>query len=132
MSFRYSVQLNAQALRQTILGQVRPTLQDVAFDLRARFAEGFGGVKTGRIYRRPAPARGTYRASAPGEPPAIRSGNLLRSISMPTFPAPNVAQLTISARYARFLERGTPRMAARPFVRPSIREVIRRFREGKL
>lgn len=132
MSFRYEVTFNPQAIKQTILRQARPILQDAAFDLRARFAAGFGGVKTGRIYRRPPPARRTYRASGPGEPPAIRSGNLLRSISMPTFPSPHVVQLAIRAPYARFLERGTPRMAARPFVQPSIRELIKRFREGKL
>jgi hypothetical protein len=37
-----------------------------------------------------------------------------------------VGTLEITAPYAGFLEHGTRRMAARPFIAPAIRELLRR------
>jgi hypothetical protein len=73
-----TVKVNHAVARRTVHRQVQPTIRQALFDLRAIFNELFGGIKTGRMYRRP--GGGLYQASAPGEPPAIRSGELLRSI----------------------------------------------------
>ena len=63
-----------------------------------------------------------YTASAPGEPPARRSGNLrlhwygdvqTRAASKGT---EVLAVLESGERYASVLENGTPKMAPRPFV----------------
>ena len=130
MRLTAKVKINHAACRRTIHRQVHPQISDALFDLRGIFAEQFGGVKTGRMYRRP--GGGFYQASAPGEPPAIRSGELLRSIGQPTFPAPNVGQIRIGAPYAGKLERGTVKVAARPFVRPAVKLLIeRRRRRGR-
>jgi hypothetical protein len=122
------VKVNIAACRRTIHRQVHPKISDALFDLHGIFAEQFGGVKTGRMYRRP--GGGFYQASAPGETPAIRSGELLRSIGQPTFPAPNVGQLRIGAPHAGLLERGTVKAAARPFVHPAVKLLIERRRRG--
>ena len=124
-----TVKINRAAVSRTIKRQAQSTIREALSDLRGIFAELFGGVKTGRMYRRPGGAR--YQASAPGEPPAIRSGELLRSIGQPAFPAPNVGQLRIGAPYAGFLERGTARVAARPFVRPAVKLLIERRRRRR-
>lgn len=123
-----TVKVNHAACRRTVYRQVRPTISEALFELRAIIVESFSGVKTGRMYRRP--GGGLYQASAPGEPPAIRSGELLRSIGQPTFPAPNIGQMRIGAPYAGKLERGSVKVAARPFVHPAVKLLIERRRRG--
>lgn len=62
--------------------------------------------KSGRMY-------GTHRASAPGESPAVDSGNLKGSIT--TIMASSLeAKIATPVGYAKYLEDGTSRMAARP------------------
>jgi len=62
--------------------------------------------KSGRMY-------GTHRASAPGESPAVDSGNLTGSIT--TIMASSLeAKIGTPVGYAKYLEDGTGRMQARP------------------
>lgn len=126
---RFQVTFNQAAFKQAITKPVKLAIQDFVFDLRGKFAELFGGIKTGRVYFRPKPPGGKYRASAAGEPPAIRTGNLLRSIRE-SFPEPLTGRIVIGAGYSQFLEQGTPRMAARPFIRPAIVSVRAQFNQG--
>jgi hypothetical protein len=120
------VKINRAGFTRTVKRQVRPQIENALSDLPGIFNELFGGIKTGPMYRRP--GGGLYQASAPGEPPAIRSRELLRSIGQPTFPAPNVGQMRIGAPHAGKLERGTVKMAARPFVHPAVKLLIERRR----
>ena len=70
--------------------------------------------KTGREYRR----RGiTHVASAPGEPPASDTGNLVRSVVVEVNDQDLTLKITNTAEYASALEFGTPKMEARPFMR---------------
>jgi HK97 gp10 family phage protein len=71
-------------------------------------------------------ARVKHRASAAGEFPANFTGNLQRSID---FGVQGWDQMDFGARnednkhginYAKYLEKGTPKMAARPFLKPTI------------
>lgn len=68
---------------------------------------------------------GLHRASAPGDPPTVKKGGLRRAIQMAK-PRRKAAgplkgwQLTIRLKYARWLEDGTGRMAARPYVAPTM------------
>lgn len=80
--------------------------------------------KTGRIYR----WHGTkHQASAAGEAPANRSGTLLNSIQAKTNGTTIV--FGADAPYAKYLEMGTKnedgtnKMAARPYLEPSIEHV---------
>jgi hypothetical protein len=66
-----------------------------------------------KVYRKP--AGGTYNASSPGEPPAMRTGTLMRSWRPMVFGAYNPG-LEGGTPYAGYLEEGTSKMAARPFV----------------
>lgn len=61
-------------------------------------------------------------ASVPGEPPHMRSGNLLNSIVKERIGLTlRVGVATAAAaNYAKFLEIGTKKMAPRPFLRPAL------------
>jgi HK97 gp10 family phage protein len=67
-------------------------------------------------------------ASAPGQAPAKRSGDLDASIDaqpLSSASSGTVFQVTISVKspgstYAGYLEYGTGKMAARPFIRPAV------------
>lgn len=56
--------------------------------------------------------------SRPGEPPAVREGDLRRGIEA-TQPAPLLVRVTSNDRKSHWLEFGTSRMEARPFMRPA-------------
>lgn len=79
--------------------------------------------KNGRVYRvKLGKRRVTYRASAPGEYPAKLTGALRRSVD---FRILGAATLEFGAGgldvpYAKWLEEGTSKMAARPYLRPTI------------
>jgi len=81
--------------------------------------ESMAEPKHGRLYRR---GRVEHRASAPGEAPAIDTGNLVGSIRE-RMTAAAIGRVETSAEYAAPLEFGTPRMRARPFFRPAAEAV---------
>ena len=115
------------AFEQSLIRQAAPIIERRLNELRANMIEGFNEPKSGRDYRRPGGDR--YQASAPGERPARRSGQLQASIGEPQIfrsAGALVGQLLISAPHAGYLERGTPRISPRPFVRPAIEEELRR------
>lgn len=85
---------------------------------------------SGRVYDK-------HQASAPGETPAVDTGVLVNSINT-QLESSNAteawAQVGTGVEYAEWLEFGTSRMAARPYMRHAfdnnadrIKEVIRKF-----
>lgn len=73
--------------------------------------------KTGRLYQR----RGVvHQASAPGEPPASDTGNLVRNITVEIEPATMSATVLSNAAYSDMLELGTTKMAPRPYMRVAL------------
>lgn len=76
------------------------------------------GPKTGAIYN----PRGkvVHQASAPGEAPASDTGRLVNSIVMRVDEGDLIALITAGTEYAPYLEFGTRKMAARPFLNPAL------------
>ena len=79
------------------------------------------GQRSGKVYRKPY-SKATYTASAPGEPPARRTGNLrmhwngqVKSENSSGGGVTIIAELESQEPYASYLENGTSKMAARPF-----------------
>ena len=73
-------------------------------------------------------AAGVHRASAPGDPPTVNTGNLRRSIQMARpEPVRNATRkgwrIGIAAVYAKALEYGYRRLLPRPYVRPTIEKM---------
>lgn len=79
------------------------------------------GQRSGKVYRKPF-SKATYTASAPGEPPARRTGNLrmhwngqVKSENSSGGGVAIIAELESQEPYAGILENGSSKMAARPF-----------------
>lgn len=87
---------------------------------------------TGRIY----PSRtghGYHQASAPGEPPAVDTGALVKSISANVVATDTGAEAmvgsTLPKRIWAWLEYGTANIAPRPSARPAFQQTIVKIRE---
>lgn len=80
---------------------------------------------SGEVYRVPGTQR-LYRASAPGEPPANRTGGYANSFQ-PQY-RQNEGIIGTKDKRGPALEFGTRRMAARPHVRPALSEASRRLK----
>ena len=79
------------------------------------------GQRSGKVYRKPF-SKATYTASAPGEPPARRTGNLrmhwngqVKSENSSGGGVAIIAELESREPYAGILDNGTSKTAARPF-----------------
>lgn len=78
------------------------------------------GDRTGRIYRVPG-TQVTYTASAPGEPPAVQTGQLRNSIATNVYTEGRSIKGEVGTELMKglHLEKGTKNMAPRPFLEPS-------------
>ena len=79
------------------------------------------GAKSGVVYEKYNPRR-THRASAAGEPPATDTGFLVNNIALKVDVDGLGASVESRADYSGFLEFGTSKMAARPFMQPALEE----------
>lgn len=88
--------------------------------LRNAELEVLRGKRSGRVYRKPH-SKARYTASAPGEPPARRTGMLRMNWNGTVESASSGSGIHVSAvlesqeKYSMYLENGTRHMAARPF-----------------
>lgn len=90
-----------------------------ANELRTSAMVRMEGPKGGRLYR-------SHRASAPGEAPAIDTGNLRGSIAA-MMVNQTLAIVAVNTEYGIYLEYGTRKMAPRPYIRPAVDEVKGKF-----
>ncbi len=92
--------------------------------------------KTGRVYfRGKGKKRKRHVASSFGNPPAIDTGELLRSITHEARAREIEVGAEIGAPYAEYLEKGTPKMFKRPFLEPALdkyypKELDRRIKDA--
>lgn len=123
MNLTFQVQIKGDNSRE-----IRRIIREIAGNIEAEMKILMTGVKTGREYKR----KGRIHiASAAGEPPAVDTSFLIGSIDVPQASLTDTsATVVIAAEYAEALEFGTDRMAARPFVRPAIDSVLKRFDSG--
>jgi len=74
------------------------------------------GAKSGIVYEKYNPRR-SHRASAPGQSPASDTGNLVSKIIVKN--NKDTVRVQSNANYSKFLEFGTSKMLARPFMFPA-------------
>lgn len=109
-----------------------------AYAIRDSAVSSMEGGKSGREYRVPGVPGGVHRASAPGEAPAILFGQLANSVDV-MLPEQNLALVTVNDEKGPWMEFGTSRQAARPFLSPAadkhrdefahaMRSILGRFR----
>lgn len=118
------------AIRATIKEQVENVSRKVVSRgvravnaIRNAELEVLKGQRSGRVYRKPYTKHATYTASAPGEAPARRTGNLrmhwngqVKTKSASDKRISIVAELESQEPYAYKLEHGTSKMSPRPFM----------------
>lgn len=93
-------------------------LQYLAQTMEGKAKQKMEGARHGRIYTFDGVE---HQASAPGEAPAVLTGNLKNSIiAQPE--GPDTWAVLVGTEYAAPLEYGTQKMAARPFMLPSFEE----------
>lgn len=94
---------------------LQKALFQAGFDLENEMIRTVKEVSKGGKYKR---GNKTHTASKPGDAPNTDTGGLINSIrTKKERYAVEVGSFDLE--YARYLERGTPNMEARPFVRPS-------------
>lgn len=113
-----SVLVDFPDLAEIIRDEERDIIRLVTFGTADRMKSVIAEPKSGNSYKR---GDKVHIASAPDESPASDSGNLINTI----MPNANYLQGEITlADYGLFLEFGTSKMAARPFVIPSLEEIL--------
>lgn len=100
-----------RGIMRAVRAEARFRAREGSQELRRAAIQVLGGHRSGRMYRS-SPVRGTrynYRASQPGEPPAVRSGRFRRS----WFWRPRGQRISIQNRrtphLARFMSQGVTR-----------------------
>jgi len=83
----------------------------------------YGRLKASRAEPKSGRKYGDHQASAPGESPAVDSGNLTGSI-VQIFPSTLEALIGTPVEYAVYLETGTSRMAQRPLWEKTIADEL--------
>lgn len=106
---------NLPKLSAELHEKARQIVEKVAFDVEAHMKASMAEPKTGAVY-------GAHQASAPGEAPAIDTGNLVNSILI-EMTGDLEATVSVGAEYAAPLELGTTTMAPRPFAGPAAEAV---------
>lgn len=113
--------LHQMALAQK--AQLNQIVRKAALDLKAQMILSFKQPKHGLTYQR---GSKTHTSSAEGEAPAIDTGVLMSSIQV-TNESAYTSTVTVGSEYGAYLEFGTKRMGARPFVVPAINKVAPEF-----
>jgi hypothetical protein len=116
-----SIKVNIPDLEEVIHEQGLDILREVTFKAeRAMKLKMSDSVPRGIRYER---GKGFHVASAPGQPPAIDTSNLLTSIIAEFDKAAMRGQIVMND-YGYYLDQGTVKVKARPWIMPSIDEVI--------
>ena len=116
MSIGIRISAIPQMAANQIQSDVRRRCYEGAYMLENAAHDILAGPRSGRTYKRP--DGGHYTASAPGEPPASRTGNLRRNWHIIDDGSNTVMAIESGVKYAQFLEDGTPggKIAPRPYV----------------
>lgn len=115
-----SFKIDLAGVSSQVLNQVNAELPARAAaasqSLRNASLEVLRGQRSGRVYKKA--GGGTYTASAPGEPPAVRTGRLRGSWRPVQFGANHQnPAIETNVPYTDYMEHGTPHgmIAPRPF-----------------
>lgn len=101
--------------------EIASALNETAFKINEKMVNSVQeSGSSGREYTR---GNKKHVASAPGSPPNTDTGQLVRSMYVDRATANHlVARIGADAPYAKYLEFGTSRMDARPFLEPAFNE----------
>jgi hypothetical protein len=99
---------------------------DIVMSMRnTRVTSKTAGMGVGRLYKKPGKLKSgkprMHRASVEGFPPAVDTGDLVRSIMVNEYITQvEVGSIITNPAYPKWLEEGTKRMKARPWLQPAV------------
>lgn len=96
-------------IEQRAPGRIDEAVGRVAFTCQAEVVDHFN----------------TQSPAPPGEPPGVDTGTLRASVGPAARVKPRLWRLGVGAEYGLYLEYGTIRMAARPFMLPAVERTVR-------
>lgn len=128
-------EIHIQEAINKIEATIRERMGIAINEVRNTTLETLSGQRTGRVYQVPG-SQVTYTASAPGEPPATRVGDLKKSVhaGVEDEDGSVVGYVGIPKGekgddYGPALEYGTSKMAARPWLHPSFEKSQERVQQ---
>lgn len=120
-----------KATPEAIADAVKKELLSTAVFIRNRIIKSMRRTpKTGRRYRKTKNKNVFHIASSPGYAPAVDTGDLLKSIKMDVRLSEVEVGSNLSGKngkYPAFLEFGTRKMDARPWLKPAVDDGKREF-----
>lgn len=130
MKGQQDVMRNLGKLTQLMQTQVSQQVLATAHKVRNSAITGMArDSKTGEVYSRGGNLdTQPHQASAAGQSPAVDTGNLMNSISVRSQGLK--AYVFTPVEYGLYLEFGTSRMAARPWLRPALDANLPEFRQA--
>lgn len=117
ISLRYQLTGDFEALGDALRREARAIVEAHTADLHAAILQSFEEGKSGETYRRDDGS--SYTASAPGEAPAIKEGELFASLGWAMLDDLAGAVWTDDEK-AALLNYGTDTIAPRPFWEPAL------------
>lgn len=96
---------------------VRQAVDETSIRIRLHIKAKMRDKKSGRFY-------GKHQASAPGEFPAVETGNLVSSWKITKSDLGMKAKIFTEVPYSKFLDEGTRKMAPRPMIKPTATEFM--------
>ena len=118
MSFKIDIMSIVNKAVNQVNAELPGRAVEAANELRNAALEVLRGKRSGRVYR--LGRGGSYRASAPGEPPAARTGTLRRSWRAVTSgPANQNPAIESGIPYA-WLDQGGSKIAPRPYSKETV------------
>ena len=114
---------NSDAVRRKIRAGVRRNMREALLLYQRGLQQTLTGQRSGERYRVPFTGR-DYTASAPGEAPARRTGDLHGSIDQ-RLESDTHGVAGTDKPYGLYLDRGTRNMRPRPWIRPGFYRVER-------
>jgi hypothetical protein len=116
----FKVENHLPKLTKQLEQQIEQRMRKAVYRVHRQLTGILSGSRSGKVYRVPGTRR-TYTASAPGQAPAVRLGDL-RTSYRPVVEGKgwnSVGKVGTPMDYGAFLEHGTSRMSKRPHLRPA-------------
>ncbi len=130
---KVTIKLNSRNILPKLEKEATKRMWDAVSYVQAEVLQTLSGDRSGRVYNIPGTNK-TYVASAPGEPPAVRTGGLRFSIEnhgarVIQEDKSIKGQVGTDLLYGLWLEMGTSKMLPRPWLEPTFRRCTERIKE---
>ena len=127
---KVTIKLNSHNILPKLESVATQRMYAAAQEVRNETLRTLSGNRTGRTYRVPG-TQVTYTASAPGEPPAVQTGQLRNSVRDNVYKREKsvVGEVGTELMKGLWLEKGTRKMAPRPWLEPSFDKSLERVKE---